>query len=87
MEGFDRQVCYFKILITQTGMKVDVVNDGVIVSSEMQYSVGCSASVMSVLLHICSINYQEKLVPAKVTLWHPEPEDTSKNTIYSKRFW
>ena len=81
MEGFDRQVCYFKILITQTGMKVDVVND------EKQYSVGCSASVMSVLLHICSINYQEKLVPAKVTLWHPEPEDTSKNTIYSKRFW
>ena len=59
-------------------MNVEEVNGELIISYEKQYSVGCSASAMSLLMHMCRINYQEELSPTKVTFWHPKPDNTSK---------
>ncbi|MCU7834400.1 MAG: AraC family transcriptional regulator [gamma proteobacterium symbiont of Taylorina sp.] len=81
-EGFQRLVRYFKVLNSEAGMKIEEINDEVIISYEKQYSVGRSASALSLLMHMCRINYQEHLAPKKVTLWHPEPEDISKYYAY-----
>jgi len=83
-EGFHRLIRYIKVLNSETGIEVDETGDEIIVSYEEHYSVGRSAFAMSLLMHICRINYQEELSPVKVTFWHPEPDDTSKYFAYFK---
>ncbi len=83
-EGFHRLARYIKVLNSETGMKVDEANGEVIISYEKQYSVGRSAAALSLLMHMCRVNYQEDLAPIKVTLWHSAPDDTSKYYAYFK---
>jgi len=59
-------------------MKVKEIKGEVVISYEKQYSVGRSAAAMSLLIHMCRINYQETLAPVRVSFWHPEPEETAK---------
>ncbi len=82
LEGFHRLARYIKVLNSETGMKLEEVNGELIISYEKQYSVARSAFAMSLLMHVCRINYQEELAPSKVTFWHSEPEDTAKYYAY-----
>ncbi len=76
-EGCNRLVRYFKVLNSDTAMEIEELNGEFIISYKKQYSAGRSASAMSLLMHICRINYQEKLSPSKVTFWHSTPDDIS----------
>jgi len=76
-EGFNRLVRYFKVLNSDSAMEIKEHNDEFIISYKKQYSVGRSAAAMSLLMHICRVNYLEKLSPTKVTFWHATPDDTA----------
>ena len=81
-EGFIRLVRYIKILNSQAGMKIEESENIVTISFEKHFNIAQSAFAMSTLMHMCKVNYQDKLEPTKVTFWHPKPKDTSKYDDY-----
>ena len=81
-EGLHRLIRYMKVLNSANAMAIEEANGEIIVSYEKQYSIGRSAAALSLLMHMCRINYQEELAPTKVTFWHPEPDNTSKYYSY-----
>lgn len=81
-EGFHRLARYIKVLNSETGMKLEENNGEVMISYEKQYGIGRSAAALSLLMHMCRVNYQQDLAPTKVTLWHQEPENTANYYAY-----
>jgi AraC-like DNA-binding protein len=86
-EGFVRMQRFISILTNSGGLIIEEDDEHYTVKfnyEELGNNPARSDNAMSIVLHMCRINYQDNLNPFHVTFFHPEPEDTSGYFSYFK---
>ncbi len=83
-DGFKRIMRYIKVINSGIGIKVEEDADELVISLDYDASLVRATVGLALLTHMCRVNYQDELSPARVTFKHPEPDSTAEYFSYFK---